>query len=350
MKPKIAILAIACLLAAWIAMPSAADDTGDATRITKESAAKESASGSKPTDPPTVGVSKPHEAVDGGDTPPPSKEAAPAKTLVATGARPSRPMNRAGQGSGSRMVRDPSLSKNKGTGALRAQVSKQALGRRLASPVAGSKRSAMQTRVSASMTRSQRNAAAVARAQAQATAQAHAQAQAKAPAQGQAPTPHAAAPQPTQATTPPQPSATHSQTAHGDRQSVTAPKAFVATPPRQRQQPAPQARVIQPAPPLDEWEAYVAKSSTMYQFTEAQDDKATSILADLKHRARQYQLTRAPAFQEADRIENAADRTARLKRLNGPIDGLFDELKQRLDNLPTIPQKLQAERHPTPKK
>ncbi len=104
-----------------------------------------------------------------------------------------------------------------------------------------------------------------------------------------------------------------------------------------------------PAPPLDEWVEYVAKTSERYQFTDSQNARAQAILASLRERARQYRMGRLPEFEAAETIQSPELREDRLGSLNRPIDELFAELKMRLENLPTIAQKLRAEQTPAPK-
>ncbi|MFQ5411136.1 MAG: hypothetical protein ACE5EC_02525 [Phycisphaerae bacterium] len=103
---------------------------------------------------------------------------------------------------------------------------------------------------------------------------------------------------------------------------------------------------LTPAPPLDEWEKYVVSVSEHYGFNDEQNARAQSILSDLQSRARQYRLSRGPEFKQAEKIEDRKARTDRLNMLNYRIDQYFNELKMRLENLPTIEQKLRA--GPTP--
>ncbi len=103
---------------------------------------------------------------------------------------------------------------------------------------------------------------------------------------------------------------------------------------------------LQSAPPLDEWEKYVVTVSQHYGFDDEQNGRAQSILADLQSRARQYRLSRGPEFKQAEKINDRKAKTDRLNVLNFRIDQYFNELKMRLENLPTIEQKLRA--GPTP--
>ncbi|MFQ5430389.1 MAG: hypothetical protein ACE5E1_08780 [Phycisphaerae bacterium] len=128
-------------------------------------------------------------------------------------------------------------------------------------------------------------------------------------------------------------SSSSSHTASGARTAETAP------PDRAR---AGAAVLLAAAPPLDEWERYVARVAEHYAFTEAQTAKAHFILKSLRHRAQQYRLGRVSLFNDAEQIQDKQARTLRLATLNRPIDSIFHELKRRLENLPTLTQKLRA--------
>ncbi len=100
---------------------------------------------------------------------------------------------------------------------------------------------------------------------------------------------------------------------------------------------------LAPAPPLDEWDRYVASVAEKYEFTEAQLTKAQAILRDLRSRAYQYRLSRTHDYARAELIADAKTRTDTLKQLNEAVDAMFDELKARLEALPTLAQKQRAE-------
>jgi hypothetical protein len=275
----------------------------------------------------------------------PSAQAGLANTVLAADSLPQARARGAANAYGSRVSRHTGLAVTSVGGAKRSRdnILRKAGGGRAAAPLSrnlGQGRSRQFMSPRANVTRTSR----LARKSAVAI-KAHRKADPAAPAQRRPPAVH-----PPQVSTPQPPSAAAQAPAPSSvRQTTPAPRPVVTTVPRQ-QQPTQPPRVIEPAPPLDKWEKYVAKTSAMYGFTDAQDAKARSILSDLKHRARQYQLTRGPAFQEAERLQDAGARAARLKHLNRPIDLLFDELKQRLDNLPTIPQKLHTKRHAAQRK
>ncbi len=330
MKPRIAILSIAALLAAWVAMPIVAADAAGkppvAPLVKKQSETQGTAEKPAPS-PVAASKTAQTEVADIGEAAP-AKPQSP-KTLLAADSQ-ARPGPRSIASShASRLVRDPSVNRRKAAAVSLKRSSMLTRVGRFASLRGGIEKPAKLTRGSMTTVMARRKADAVAA------------------AKPLAPTANAAqgtSPQPTAETPTQIPAQAKRPAPAGVRQDVTAARTVV-TPLRQHpQQTTRQTRVIEPAPPLDDWEKYVAKTSAMYQFTNAQDDKAKSILTDLKHRARQYQLTRAPAFEEAERLADAKAKSDRLKKLNGPVDRLFDELKQRLDNLPTIPQKLHAQR------
>ncbi len=102
------------------------------------------------------------------------------------------------------------------------------------------------------------------------------------------------------------------------------------------------AAPLAPAPPLDDWDKYVQTVAQKYKFDEAQMTNAQSILRELKKRANQYRLSRADDFARTQLNTNAKNREEHLKSLNRPLDALFDELKARLEALPTLEQKQKA--------
>lgn len=113
-------------------------------------------------------------------------------------------------------------------------------------------------------------------------------------------------------------------------------------------QPAMPPAVLPAAPPLDDWDKYVLSLAQKYKFSEAQMTNAQSILRDLKRRANQYRLSRADDYARGQLMTNAKAREDQLKSLNRTLDALFDELKQRLEALPTVEQKLKAGSTPQP--
>jgi hypothetical protein len=119
---------------------------------------------------------------------------------------------------------------------------------------------------------------------------------------------------------------------------MARPESMKAAP----QIPAPPPPQLQAAPPLDDWDKYVISTAGKYQFDEAQLTKAQSILRELKRRANQYRLSRADDLARAQLLTDTRERDGQLKSLNRPLDALFDELKQRLESLPTVEQRQKA--------
>lgn len=132
------------------------------------------------------------------------------------------------------------------------------------------------------------------------------------------------------------------------RPVVLPPQSPAAAPPKAQ---APQAPPppLAPAPPLDEWEKHMLATADKYTFDHAQTTNARSVLSDLRRRAYQYQVSRAEDYARAELMTDPKARTEQLRTLNKPLDALFEELKQRLESLPTQSQKQKAGQ-PAPKK
>jgi len=135
------------------------------------------------------------------------------------------------------------------------------------------------------------------------------------------------------ATKGPNPGKTHSGAGHVDagvRESASRPIPKVEA-----------VRLTQ-APPLDDWDKHVDATCKKFGFSDAQVIKAQSILKDLRQRAEAYRKSRDDEFAAADRLSDAKAKTDRKAELAKPIDALFEELKQRLDNLATAEQRAKA--------
>lgn len=97
---------------------------------------------------------------------------------------------------------------------------------------------------------------------------------------------------------------------------------------------------------LDIWEAYTERFITLFQLYEAQQATALSCLYELKARALTHRkLYRKQIAKLEYRIESGYEPAkkdeliASLKSLYGPIDQMFQELKDRLNGIPTTSQK-----------
>ncbi len=95
------------------------------------------------------------------------------------------------------------------------------------------------------------------------------------------------------------------------------------------------------------WEEYVEKFAQVYKLDEGQRDAARSCLAELKARALSHRDRRRDEIarleyriaQHTGSKEELAQIKAQLVELYGPIDGMFQELKHRLEQIPTDRQK-----------
>jgi hypothetical protein len=115
----------------------------------------------------------------------------------------------------------------------------------------------------------------------------------------------------------------------------------------------------QPAPkedPITEevkaWEAYVQEFVKQYHLDESQKTTALSCLTELKDRAMSHRdLRRDDIAKLEERIgthsgtdSELADLRIRLTELYGPVDEMFQELKRRLEAIPTDAQRETAEK------
>jgi hypothetical protein len=138
------------------------------------------------------------------------------------------------------------------------------------------------------------------------------------------------------------------------------PPGFSAPSRQQGQGPAPPPAQAAPPDPiedeLDAWDRYVADFIAAFKLDEGQQTAATSILRELKVRARahrdyhrieilEYERTIA-AGREADEAKVHAE----AQRLYGPIDAMFAELERRLATVPTQAQRRAATQPADPRK
>jgi len=97
------------------------------------------------------------------------------------------------------------------------------------------------------------------------------------------------------------------------------------------------------------WARYVREFIERYSLDEAQQVTARSVLAELEGRAKEYREAHADELARIEqKLREAEDAAARAEaahqreELLRPIADLFEELKQRLDRLPTDAQRRQA--------
>jgi hypothetical protein len=102
-----------------------------------------------------------------------------------------------------------------------------------------------------------------------------------------------------------------------------------------------------PIPLLDEtkWVAYVRRFCTRYHLDKAQRAAAHAILKDLQERAQNYRGARMDqikklkaTIRQAESPQARREATAALRESLRPNDDLFEELKARLENIPTADQ------------
>ncbi len=93
----------------------------------------------------------------------------------------------------------------------------------------------------------------------------------------------------------------------------------------------------------DPWERYVNGFIDVYDLDESQEVTAKALLRDYVGRREAYQAGKKDAFAEAEKIEDRRERRERERELNAPVDDLFEELKTRLDQIPTAAQKMLVE-------
>ncbi len=132
------------------------------------------------------------------------------------------------------------------------------------------------------------------------------------------------------------------------QQNTARPDATVQrrTPPPRQTQPA------QPdyQPQLDRWDLAVRSFIHRYELDAAQSSQAYGILADSKKRAQEYWLSRKPDIEAANqRIQEVlADEALKdqavaarkhLDDLNQPVEDVYKQMLQRLDQIPTDTQR-----------
>lgn len=101
------------------------------------------------------------------------------------------------------------------------------------------------------------------------------------------------------------------------------------------------APTIVPAP-ADEWTRYVQRFILMYRLDDAQQAQAWQILKELQGRADEYRISHRTDYEAANQIDDRTARAEKLRALDQPLDEMFEELKARLEPLPTEAQRKAA--------
>lgn len=89
------------------------------------------------------------------------------------------------------------------------------------------------------------------------------------------------------------------------------------------------------SPRASKWRRFVMSYATRHEFTDAQRASAEAILRDMEARAGAFERSFGARIQ--DLIEQGDTQAAKEK--TGPLDDLFNELKKRLDTLPSAKQR-----------
>ena len=87
------------------------------------------------------------------------------------------------------------------------------------------------------------------------------------------------------------------------------------------------------------WEQYVRLFIRVYDLEETQQATAMSILRELESCRDRYLEERAEALDALRDIEDRQERTRRFAELSAPVQTLFDQLKNRLNEIPTTAQR-----------
>jgi len=119
--------------------------------------------------------------------------------------------------------------------------------------------------------------------------------------------------------------------------------------PRPRRSAQPQPAVRGPVP-LDDWTRYVQEFINTYNLDLKQQKQAWQVLSELKKRAEEYRLSHKPDYDAAGRISDAKLRAEEIQLLDKPIVQLFEELKNRLERIPTAAQREAAKQAKPAKK
>ncbi|NLX12370.1 MAG: hypothetical protein GXY44_01780 [Phycisphaerales bacterium] len=94
-----------------------------------------------------------------------------------------------------------------------------------------------------------------------------------------------------------------------------------------------------PENPIGPWEQYVRDFTRRYRLDASQQVTAQSVLREMQQRRTTYEQTRRGDFEAAQRIEDAVRRQQRMEELHRPVARLFEELKSRLERIPTPQQR-----------
>jgi hypothetical protein len=106
---------------------------------------------------------------------------------------------------------------------------------------------------------------------------------------------------------------------------------------------APAGSVLVDILPLDAWGRYVEDFIVRFKLDSKQAQQSRLILGELRKRADEYRLAHKPDYEASERIKEGPARNEEVARLDKPIQGMFLELKDRLDRIPTEVQRKLAD-------
>jgi hypothetical protein len=93
----------------------------------------------------------------------------------------------------------------------------------------------------------------------------------------------------------------------------------------------------------DGWRSYVDRFCNRYQLDAAQRATAEAVLRNLSEQRERYRQAHKSEFDGAGQIQDRTERQNKLRELNRPIQDQFTELRSKLDQIPTVAQKANAE-------
>jgi len=99
--------------------------------------------------------------------------------------------------------------------------------------------------------------------------------------------------------------------------------------------------------PIGPWDRYVRDFGRRYRLDQSQQATAQSVLREMHERRVAYEQTHRSDYEAARQIEDDGEQEKRLAQLNKPVEGLFSQLKIRLDRIPTAEQRRLAGDRPT---
>lgn len=91
--------------------------------------------------------------------------------------------------------------------------------------------------------------------------------------------------------------------------------------------------------PLGSWERYVRDFTRRYRLDAPQQEIANSVLRELLARRKAYEEAHQADMNTARQIEDAAQRRKELDALNAPVVKMYEELRSKLDRIPTTAQR-----------